>query len=333
MRRLARGCTSESHPLYGTFMAQISSCIFEWDDEDVDLLMSAKRGELVLAGVPNVSTSAVTKAMSRKELSKHCKRKTRGTEETVKLIEELLLSLSTATDTLGVPLFREEMKEIWEEQQHHIACIQDPPNIPLYTITGHINKGGVRLPILRCGRGSTSLESFHLHIARFIPGTSANAVHYQAYLLEGVTRWNSSRAAAALDAPTENLRTFDTRLQQKVVQLHACRGFVDSNLPKTSQVNDLSVTILGKKVFPHYRPLPKYTGELFGVEYLFAQTGMTFKPDVDIEQEIDEGFGDSDQELIGGFDLDLADAEDATVAVPMDDSASEDEVSLEHAHS
>lgn len=31
MKRLGRACTSESHPLYGTFMMQLSSCIFEWD--------------------------------------------------------------------------------------------------------------------------------------------------------------------------------------------------------------------------------------------------------------------------------------------------------------
>ena len=30
MRRLANGCVSESHPLYGTFMGQLSNCIFKW---------------------------------------------------------------------------------------------------------------------------------------------------------------------------------------------------------------------------------------------------------------------------------------------------------------
>ena len=48
------------------------------------------------------------------------------------------------------------------------------------------------------GRGSTSLESFHLHLARFMPGSSAGAVNFQAYLLDGITRWNSARAAAAV---------------------------------------------------------------------------------------------------------------------------------------
>ena len=53
MRRLAKGCTTESHPLYGTFMARLSACVYEWDEEDYRRLMSAKREELMLASVPN----------------------------------------------------------------------------------------------------------------------------------------------------------------------------------------------------------------------------------------------------------------------------------------
>ena len=118
---------------------------------------------------------------------------TRGEEKITQLTEELLLSLSTATDPLGVPLLKEEMSTVWEEQKRHIKCIQDPSNLQLYTITGHIQKGAVHLPLLRCARGSTSLESFHLHLARFIPGTAANAVNFQAYLVDGIAHWNTSR--------------------------------------------------------------------------------------------------------------------------------------------
>lgn len=197
-------------------MARLSSCVFEWEERDVDLLMSAKRGELQAAGIPHPTPSAVNNALTRKELGRHCRRRTRGAEETVQLIETLLLSLSSATDTLGVPLFREEMSDIWEEQKHHVSCLQDPSSIPLYTITGHMVKGNVQLPTLRCARGSTSLESFHLHIARFIPGTSASGLHYQAYLMEGLVRWNQARAAAAVDSTPERIRTFDHHLVQKV---------------------------------------------------------------------------------------------------------------------
>ena len=73
---------------------------------------------------------------------------------------------SDATDALGMPLLREEMKDIWEEQRHHVKCIQDPPSVQLYTEIARLVKGGISLPVYRCARGSTSLESFHLHLAR-----------------------------------------------------------------------------------------------------------------------------------------------------------------------
>ena len=81
-------------------------------------------------------------------------------------------------------------------------------SVQLYTMTGNMKKGRVTLPILRCARGSTSLESFHLHLARFVPGSSAGAVNFQAYILDGICRWNSARAVAAVQSPTvETFRT------------------------------------------------------------------------------------------------------------------------------
>ena len=118
-------------------------------------------------GILDPTTSAVQKALSRQELQKHCRRQTRGTEETIDAIESLLLAFSPATDALGMPLFREEMKAIWEEQRHHVMCLQDPPSVQLYTEVSKLTKGGVLLPVYRCARGTTSLESFHLHLARY----------------------------------------------------------------------------------------------------------------------------------------------------------------------
>ena len=34
MKRLAAGCTSDSHPLYGMFLSQLSASIFEWDADE-----------------------------------------------------------------------------------------------------------------------------------------------------------------------------------------------------------------------------------------------------------------------------------------------------------
>ena len=45
MRCIASGCTTESHPLYGTFIGRLSQCIFEWSSEDLDQLRRAKIGD------------------------------------------------------------------------------------------------------------------------------------------------------------------------------------------------------------------------------------------------------------------------------------------------
>ena len=73
MRRLSKGVTTESHPLYGVFMAGISNCLFEWDSNDFQLLMEAKRRELVDSGVPILTDVAVRKAISREEAARHCR--------------------------------------------------------------------------------------------------------------------------------------------------------------------------------------------------------------------------------------------------------------------
>ena len=113
--------------------------------------------------------SAIQKAISKEELARHCRRRTRGAEVTLQLIEELVLELSsspTAVDSNGVHVFSGDMVKILNEEKKHIKCIQDPDGIRLYTVTGHIIKGGVELPVFRCAQGTTSLESFHLHLAR-----------------------------------------------------------------------------------------------------------------------------------------------------------------------
>ncbi|KAK5617213.1 hypothetical protein CRENBAI_010624 [Crenichthys baileyi] len=49
-------------------------------------------------------------------------------------------------------------------------------------------KGGIPPPGYRCARGSTSPESFHLHLGRFIPGELVVPRYFQAFLVDGVVR-------------------------------------------------------------------------------------------------------------------------------------------------
>ncbi len=76
MRRFAVGVTTDCHPLYSVFMKNLSACIFEWDASDVERLKEAKRS----SGCQPTS----------KELARHCRRRTRGAQETKQLIEKLL---------------------------------------------------------------------------------------------------------------------------------------------------------------------------------------------------------------------------------------------------
>ena len=78
MRHVAAGCTTESHPLYGVFMAHLSGCIFAWDIDDVNALMLAKKGQMVLSGMPCPTDSATKKAISKDEFARHCRRRTKG---------------------------------------------------------------------------------------------------------------------------------------------------------------------------------------------------------------------------------------------------------------
>ncbi|XP_057697338.1 uncharacterized protein LOC130919002 [Corythoichthys intestinalis] len=227
MRRFAAAVITEAHQLYGIFMARLSRCIFELDPEDVTALRLAKQGELRARGAGPVSEKALDKLISRKELALHCRKRTRGVEETTRRIKSLIDEMDSekGRDTLGVPLLdHERIQQIWIDQQRHIACIQDPEGFPLYMKTGSLKKGGVELCCYRCARGSTSLESFHLHLNRFIPGTSASDAHFQAYLLEGLMRWNQDRMEHAVTGKHE-LRTYDSaereamdRLSRKVLK-------------------------------------------------------------------------------------------------------------------
>ena len=121
-------------------------------------------------------------------------------------------------------------------------------------------------------------------------GTSANDTNFQAFLLEGIYRWNENRMSAAIQEGSGFERCYDARLKT------AC--------------SNLSTALYGKSFVAPSRPM-RYTGELFGIEYLFSQTGQTFHlPSADTDEEEDVELEES-QELDEGFH----DVEDLTIPV------------------
>ncbi|KAJ8370902.1 hypothetical protein SKAU_G00109300 [Synaphobranchus kaupii] len=288
MRRFAVGVTTVSHQLYGTFMRQLSSSLFEWDEEDVRLLREAKRSELEgKRGMVGLTDAEVSMSLTKRELALHCRRRTRGAAVTERLVGELIETFDgeKGHDALGIPLLdHDRIQAIWAEQRRHLHCIQDPPGVSLYTKTGQLTKGGVTLPVFRCARGSTSLESFHLHLNRFIPGDCANAIHFQAFLLDGLVRWNENRAAAAVEGPAQPLLCYSGHQQHSL--------------------NQLAQEVLGQSLVKDYTKPGEYTGELIGIEYLYLQTSRVLQ-DVSLDPDTpDEAAAD-----IQGLDVGT-DAED-----------------------
>ena len=70
-------------------------------------------------------------------------------------------------------------------------------------------------------------------------------MNFQAYLIDGLSRWNAARAQSALDTDAHTLRTFDIRLQNRA--------------------NQLSLLVHKKPIFPMFHTPGKYTGELIGM--------------------------------------------------------------------
>ncbi|RXN22060.1 hypothetical protein ROHU_036759 [Labeo rohita] len=302
MRRLAVGCTTDAHPLYPTFMGSLSVCIFEWDAGDLSLLRQAKRKQLMQEGVPAITDILVDRSISKKELGLYCRRRTRGEEATIRLIERLLQELRGANgrDLMGVPVLDEvRMEHIWRVQKRHVRCIQDMPGVQLYTEVGTTTKAGVTLTRYRCARGSTSLESFHCHLNRFIPGTSANALNFQLYLLEGLNRWNQDRAAASVTSKPASLLTYSGDMAH-------C-------------VNTSSLKVFGRPFVPTFRPPARYTGELLGVDYLLSQTGqpLVVDPDSEVTENMLEHVDEGEDEENEGFGEDQT--HDITVSSLTDD--------------
>ncbi|KAK3741512.1 hypothetical protein RRG08_018130 [Elysia crispata] len=216
---------------------------YERDRRDI-----AKASQLRSRG-RQVSPASVE--LTAKELARHCRRETRGAAETEALLDELLTAFmgDLGRETLGVPLFDEaRLKHTWTQQRAHAGRQQV--------------EGGVRLPVYRCARGSTSLESFYLHLNRFIPGESAGSVNFQAYLLEGIARWNADRHAAAVG--DGEMSCYNRKLQSAVVGV---------------------TTSVGAKLGMTARRPAQYTGELIGMEYLLSQTGEPLAPLCPEEEE------------------------------------------------
>lgn len=177
MHRFDAAVRTDSHPKYALFKSALSGAVFAYNRPDLELLIQAVR-----AGSPDNFTSLSDEDVMRlhisKEVLKHYVRRiTVGAQETFRLVNNAIEQLKgdAGLDDNGISLFKspEAIDEVWAAQQKHLECIQDPPDMSMYTVAKRSSKNGVDLPYYTCVRGNNSLEGFHYHLPRMIPGTFA----------------------------------------------------------------------------------------------------------------------------------------------------------------
>lgn len=359
MRHFASGVTTESHQLYPAFMRQLSRCIFEMDPGDVRHLREAKRSQLEgKHGMVGLTDAEVLAKITKEEWRLHCRRRTRGAEETALLIQDLLDTFSGAAgrDALDIQLLDDRrILDIWSTQtppqlhpgptgcaavhpdwqfekgRSHPACLPlreglhvvgvlPPPPRPLHPRYFTCISQLVKTYILYSHLLETKINSF------FPPqsapsGTRASAKYFQAFLVDGLVRWNEDRAAAA-EGQGASLRSYCGLLKhvlnqksQRVVGYPAVKDFTPpGRYTGMSCVFSLFLRHTNakkkkKRVFNKFISLCFccVTGELIGVEYLFRQTGkvledVSLDPDVPDETAAVEAMEDVDEGIEEGVD-------------------------------
>lgn len=82
------------------------------------------------------------------------------------------------------------------------------------------------------------------------------------------------------------------------------------------QIDSLSEKVLGRPILPPHTIPHKYSGELFGVQYLYAQSGEELPAMTDEEE--DEGFDEQiEQEYPETIDATLSSDDDSEVHVQV----------------
>lgn len=130
--------------------------------------------------------------------------------------------------------------------------------------------------------------------------TAANAVTFQAYLLEGLTRWNAELAASAVQEHESSnmLYAFDMSLKCHLNRLH--------------------MSLRNEAFLPNFTLPGVFTGEHIGAEYLWSQSDVL--PNKALEKEIDEAFEDYQSEVESVEEHQQI--QDLTLALPEDYSDS-----------
>ncbi|XP_057709694.1 uncharacterized protein LOC130927717 isoform X2 [Corythoichthys intestinalis] len=249
------------HAKYSLFKSALSAAVFAYNKDDMALLVESERAGHHTGYRTLTDIEVVEKLLRKDHLKHYVRRITVGAQETFRRVQRAIdiLKGPAGKDENQIHLFKDAaaIDHVWDNQQKHLECLQDPPGRDMYTVVGYAIRNGVRLPRYRCVRSSNSLEGFHAFIPGMIPGPHCGAVPFQVYLLSGIARWNADREACNIKGQKGRVhRLYSTPLIHRINK--RCQEFFH----RIEEVN-------------HRLPVPTHD-ERLGLEYLLAQSTDEF---------------------------------------------------------
>ncbi|XP_033110638.1 uncharacterized protein LOC117111750 [Anneissia japonica] len=123
----------------------------------------------------------------------------------------------------------------------------------MYRVAKISTKNGVDIPYYTCIRGNNSLEGFHSHLPKMIPGPHCAAHPFQVYLISGIARWNADRQSQSVfGRKGRHHRAYSSSLVQRL--------------------NMRCQKLFGESEEENFRTPAQATSELLGLDYLFNQS-------------------------------------------------------------
>nr|XP_055054292.1 uncharacterized protein LOC129439592 [Misgurnus anguillicaudatus]XP_055054305.1 uncharacterized protein LOC129439599 [Misgurnus anguillicaudatus]XP_055054316.1 uncharacterized protein LOC129439606 [Misgurnus anguillicaudatus] len=299
IHRFDAAVRTDHHPKYALFKSALSAAVFSYNKDDMALLLQAIRAGHSSHYDTLTDGQLIDTYVTKHDLRHYVRRITVGAQETFVRVQRAIDVLKGAAgmDENRVHLFKDPatVDHVWQNQQKHLECIQDPPGRNMYTVTKYITRNGVRLARYRTVRGSNSLEGFHSFLPSMIPGPHCAAVPFQVYLLAGIARWNSDRESDAVKGQKG-------RQHQVYVS------------PLVQRLNQRCQELFGSVEEVNYRPPVPPGDERIGLEYLFAQSSDSFSASdhyahtremlrVDEDEEEDEASADQQVESLEEDDV------------------------------
>ncbi|XP_056608893.1 uncharacterized protein LOC130426242 isoform X1 [Triplophysa dalaica] len=274
IHRFDAAIRTDSHSKYAVFKSALAGAVLAYNRTDLELLIKAVRAKDPTVFHTVADEDMMRLYVSREQLKHHVRRVTLGAQETFRLVQIAIDELKgpAGLDESGVSLFKsaEAIDGVWEGQQRHLECIQDPPEMSMYRVAHSTNINGVDLPYFKCLRGSNSLEGFHKTLPHMIPDSQIDrssflernlqmsphcaARPYQVYLISGIARWNSDRSSdAVFGGKGRKLRSYSA--------------------PLIERLNTRCQQLFGETVEKNFQaPAAVTSNELLGLEYLFSQS-------------------------------------------------------------